>query len=172
LPAPNEDEAILVLMAFANATKSSAVSYTEDALRYAVYLSNATFPIAPAGQSHRPDRRSGRARISKIASSDGSGRVSEVQKRVKVHHAPHGKRDRRARIRESAFYSEEERKEKETLRGLAPIVTSWMTPPPASSAVRILKKWFPRWIRRRRHLHQGRRAAEAAAASNRNFTSV
>jgi len=120
VPAPNEDEAFSCSVAFANATKSfNAVSYTEDALRYAVYLSNRYIP-----DRFLPDKaidligRSGRAR--KIASSDGSGRSQRSTEACEVHHAPHGKRDRRATKfeRKRRFYSEEERKEKETLRGL------------------------------------------------------
>jgi len=41
-----------------------------------------------------------------------------VQKRVKFHYAPDGNGDRQSRIRKGAFLLEEERKEKENLRGL------------------------------------------------------
>ena len=55
----------------------------------------------PAGQGHRSDRRSGRAReAAPDHASRRSGRHSEAHQ---VHRAPHGERDRESRVREGAL---------------------------------------------------------------------
>ena len=58
--APSEEEAIRVLQGVRERyEKFHAVSYTDEAIQYSVYLSSRYIPGSlPAGQGHRPDRRS------------------------------------------------------------------------------------------------------------------
>src|SRR5246127_5059323 len=118
VPAPNEEEAILVLSAVRERyEKFHAVSYTEEAMRYAVYLSNRYIPdrFLPDKAIDLMDEAGARVKLRQASVPD---EVSEVQKRVKF--ITHRMESAIAahEFEKARFYSEEERKEKETLRGL------------------------------------------------------
>src|SRR5438045_4100477 len=118
VPAPNEEEAILVLSGVRERyEKFHAVSYTEDALRYAVYLSNRYIPdrFLPDKAIDLIDEAGARVKLRQATVPE---EVSEVQKRVKF--ITHRMESAIAahEFEKARFYSEEERKEKETLRGL------------------------------------------------------
>ena len=93
--------------------KFHAVSYTDEALRYAVYLSNRYIP-----DRFLPDKAidlidEAGARVKLRQATDARRRVGEVQKRVKFITHRMEKRHRRPRIRKGPVpTSEEERKEK------------------------------------------------------------
>ena len=103
VPPPNESDAIKILFGIKDRyEKFHAVAYTDEAVETAVFtiqpLHSRPFP---AGQGHRSDRRSGRAReAAPDHASGGSGRHSEAHQ---VHRAPHGKRHREPRVREGAL---------------------------------------------------------------------
>src|SRR6516165_9690565 len=118
VPAPNEEEAILVLNGVRERyEKFHAVSYTEDAIRYAVYLSNRYIPdrFLPDKAIDLLDEAGARVKLRHASVPE---EVSEVQKRVKF--ITHRMESAIAahEFEKARFYSEEERKEKETLRGL------------------------------------------------------
>src|SRR6476660_838220 len=118
VPAPNEDEAILVLNGVRERyEKFHAVSYTEEALRYAVYLSNRYIPdrFLPDKAIDLIDEAGARVKLRQATVPE---EVSDVQKRVKF--ITHRMESAIAahEFEKARFYSEEERKEKETLRGL------------------------------------------------------
>ncbi len=118
VPAPNEEEAILVLSGVRERyEKFHAVSYTEEAMRYAVYLSNRYIPdrFLPDKAIDLMDEAGARVKLRQATVPD---EVSEVQKRVKF--ITHRMESAIAahEFEKARFYSEEERKEKETLRGL------------------------------------------------------
>src|SRR5438067_3197518 len=118
VPAPNEEEAILVLNGVRERyEKFHAVSYTEDAIRYAVYLSNRYIPdrFLPDKAIDLIDEAGARVKLRQATVPE---EVSEVQKRVKF--ITHRMESAIAahEFEKARFYSEEERKEKETLRGL------------------------------------------------------
>src|SRR5258707_371048 len=118
VPAPNEEEAILVLSGVRERyEKFHAVSYTEEAMRYAVYLSNRYIPdrFLPDKAIDLIDEAGARVKLRQATVPD---EVSEVQKRVKF--ITHRMESAIAahEFEKARFYSEEERKEKETLRGL------------------------------------------------------
>src|SRR5450759_2161423 len=81
--APNEDEAIRVLQGVRDRyEKFHAVSYTEDAIRYAVYLSNRYIPdrFLPDKAIDLLDEAGARVKLRQATLPD---EVAEVQKRVK-----------------------------------------------------------------------------------------
>src|SRR6266403_723621 len=118
VPAPNEEEAILVLSGVRERyEKFHAVSYTEEAMRYAVYLSNRYIPdrFLPDKAIDLMDEAGARVKLRQASVPE---EVSEVQKRVKF--ITHRMESAIAahEFEKARFYSEEERKEKENLRGL------------------------------------------------------
>ncbi len=116
--APDEEEAIRVLQGVRERyEKFHAVSYTEDAIKYSVYLSSRYIPdrFLPDKAIDLLDEAGARV---KLRQSTLPEEVTEVQKRVKfITHrmetaiASH-------EFEKARFYSEEERKEKENLRQL------------------------------------------------------
>src|SRR5690349_10004868 len=118
VPAPNEEEAILVLNGVRERyEKFHAVSYTEDAIRYAVYLSNRYIPdrFLPDKAIDLLDEAGARVKLRQASVPE---EVSEVQKRVKF--ITHRMESAIAahEFEKARFYSDEERKERENLRGL------------------------------------------------------
>ncbi|MBI3404036.1 MAG: ATP-dependent Clp protease ATP-binding subunit [Acidobacteria bacterium] len=118
VPAPNEEEAIRVLQGVRERyEKFHAVSYTDEAIQYAVYLSNRYIP-----DRFLPDKaidlldESG-ARV-KLRQSSLPEEVTEVQKRVKFITHRMETAIANHEFEKARFYSEEERKEKENLRVL------------------------------------------------------
>jgi ATP-dependent Clp protease ATP-binding subunit ClpC len=120
VPAPNEEEAILVLNGVRERyEKFHAVSYTEDAIRYAVYLSNRYIPdrFLPDKAIDLLDEAGARVKLRQASVPE---EVSEVQKRVKFI----------------------------THRMGCASATNWMTRPRVSLRERISKKLFrggPAW---------------------------
>jgi ATP-dependent Clp protease ATP-binding subunit ClpC len=97
--------------------KFHAVSYTDEAIESAVYTSNRYIPDRfPAGQGHRSDRRSGRAR--EAAPDHAAGDLADIQKRIKfiVHRMENAIANHE--FEKARFYSDEERKERENQRQL------------------------------------------------------
>src|SRR6202045_83674 len=116
VPAPNEEEAVQVITGVRERyEKFHAVSYTDEALRYSVYLSNRYIPdrFLPDKAIDLIDEAGARVKLRQASVPE---EVGEVQKRVKfITHrmetaiAAH-------EFEKARFYSEEERKEKENLR--------------------------------------------------------
>src|ERR1700723_1531162 len=118
VPAPAEDEAIRVLQGVRDRyEKFHAVSYTEDAIRYAVYLSNRYIPdrFLPDKAIDLLEQAGSRVKLRQAMLPD---EVSEVQKRVKFITHRMETAIANHEFEKARFYSEEERKEKEHLRVL------------------------------------------------------
>ena len=159
---PNEEEAIRVLQGVRERyEKFHAVSYTDEAIQYAVYLSSRYIPdrFLPDKAIDLIDEAGARVKLRQATLPD---EVSEVQKRVKFITHRMETAIANHEFEKARFYSEEERKEKENLRAAAR----------AAEAGRFHHRHrHPRGHRRSglaldrrdRHLHQGRRAAETAA---------
>src|SRR6201996_4940220 len=118
VPAPGEDEAIRVLQGVRERyEKFHAVSYTDEALKYSVYLSNRYIPdrFLPDKAIDLIDEAGARVKLRQASVPE---EVGEVQKRVKF--ITHRMESAIAahEFEKARFYSEEERKEKENLRGL------------------------------------------------------
>ena len=116
--APNEDEAIQVLQGVRERyEKFHAVSYTDEALRYAVYLSNRYIPdrFLPDKAIDLIDEAGARVKLRQAMVPED---VAEVQKRVKFITHRMESAIANHEFEKARFYSEEERKEKENLRGL------------------------------------------------------
>src|SRR5208283_3861643 len=116
--APGEDEAIRVLQGVRDRyEKFHAVSYTDEAIRYAVYLSNRYIPdrFLPDKAIDLLDEAGARVKLRQAMLPD---EVSEVQKRVKFITHRMETAIANHEFEKARFYSEEERKEKEHLRML------------------------------------------------------
>src|SRR5277367_2465926 len=114
--APNEEEAVLVLQGVRDRyEKFHAVSYTEEAVRYAVYLSNRYISdrFLPDKAIDLIDEAGARVKLRQAMLPD---EVSEVQKRVKFITHRMETAIANHEFEKARFYSEEERKEKEHLR--------------------------------------------------------
>src|SRR6202050_4341768 len=114
--APNEEEAVLVLQGVRDRyEKFHAVSYTEEAIRYAVYLSNRYIPdrFLPDKAIDLIDEAGARVKLRQTSLPE---ELTEVQKRIKfiVHRMETAIANHE--FEKARFYSEEERKEKEHLR--------------------------------------------------------
>src|SRR5271168_5036585 len=116
--APNEEESVLVLQGVRDRyEKFHAVSYTEEAIRYAVYLSNRYISdrFLPDKAIDLIDEAGARVKLRQAMLPD---EVSEVQKRVKFITHRMETAIANHEFEKARFYSEEERKEKEHLRQL------------------------------------------------------
>src|SRR2546429_4395054 len=118
VPAPSEDEAVQVIQGVRERyEKFHAVSYTDEALRYSVYLSNRYIPdrFLPDKAIDLIDEAGARVKLRQATVPE---EVGEVQKRVKF--ITHRMESAIAahEFEKARFYSEEERKEKENLRQL------------------------------------------------------
>ena len=116
--APTEDETILVLQGVRDRyEKFHAVSYTDEAVRYAVYLSNRYISdrFLPDKAIDLIDEAGARVKLRQAMLPD---EVSEVQKRVKFITHRMETAIANHEFEKARFYSEEERKEKEHLRQL------------------------------------------------------
>src|ERR1700734_4004300 len=116
--APNEEEAIRVLQGVRDRyEKFHAVSYTDEAIQYAVYLSNRYIPdrFLPDKAIDLLDESGSRVKLRQAMLPD---EVSEVQKRVKfiVHRMENAIANHE--FEKARFYSDEERKERENMRQL------------------------------------------------------
>ena len=118
VPAPNEEEAIQVIQGVRERyEKFHAVSYTDEALRYSVYLSNRYIPdrFLPDKAIDLIDEAGARVKLRQATVPE---EVGEVQKRVKFITHRMETAIANHEFEKARFYSEEERKEKENLRGL------------------------------------------------------
>src|SRR6202167_6185622 len=116
--APNEDEAIRVLQGVRDRyEKFHAVSYTDEAIRYAVYLSNRYIPdrFLPDKAIDLIDEAGARVKLRQNSLPE---EITEVQKRIKfiVHRMENAIANHE--FEKARFYSDEERKERENLRAL------------------------------------------------------
>src|SRR6202158_2382590 len=113
---PNEEEAIRVLQGVRERyEKFHAVSYTDEAINYAVYLSNRYIPdrYLPDKAIDLIDEAGARVKLRQATLPD---EVAEVQKRVKFITHRMETAIANHEFEKARFYSEEERKEKENLR--------------------------------------------------------
>ena len=118
VPAPSEEEAIQVIQGVRERyEKFHAVSYTDEALRYSVYLSNRYIPdrFLPDKAIDLIDEAGARVKLRQATVPE---EVGEVQKRVKFITHRMETAIANHEFEKARFYSEEERKEKENLRGL------------------------------------------------------
>jgi len=116
--APNEEEAIRVLQGVRDRyEKFHAVSYTDEAIQYAVYLSNRYIPdrFLPDKAIDLIDEAGARVKLRQAMLPE---EVSEAQKRVKFITHRMETAIANHEFEKARFYSEEERKEKENLRSL------------------------------------------------------
>jgi ATP-dependent Clp protease ATP-binding subunit ClpC len=118
VPAPNEEEAVQVIQGVRERyEKFHAVSYTDEALRYSVYLSNRYIPdrFLPDKAIDLIDEAGARVKLRQATVPE---EVGEVQKRVKFITHRMETAIANHEFEKARFYSEEERKEKENLRTL------------------------------------------------------
>jgi ATP-dependent Clp protease ATP-binding subunit ClpC len=116
VPPPNEDEAIRVLQGIRERyEKFHAVSYTEDAIRYSVYLSNRYIPdrFLPDKAIDLIDESGARVKLRQAMLPE---EIAEAQKRVKFITHRMETAIANHEFEKARFYSEEERKEKDHLR--------------------------------------------------------
>ncbi len=116
--APSEDEAIRVLQGVRERyEKFHAVTYTEEALHYAVYLSNRYIPdrFLPDKAIDLIDEAGARV---KLRQSMLPEEITEVQKRIKFITHRMETAIANHEFEKARFYSEEERKEREHLQAL------------------------------------------------------
>ncbi len=116
--APSEDEAIQVLEGVRERyEKFHAVSYTDEAIRYSVYLSSRYIPdrFLPDKAIDLIDEAGARVKLRQATLPD---EVAEVQKRVKFITHRMETAIANHEFEKARFYSEEERKEKENLRAV------------------------------------------------------
>src|SRR5438309_855289 len=118
VPAPDEDQAVQVIQGVRERyEKFHAVSYTDEALRYSVYLSIRYIPdrFLPDKAIDLIDEAGARVKLRQATVPE---EVGEVQKRVKFITHRMETAIANHEFEKARFYSEEERKEKENLRGL------------------------------------------------------
>ncbi|HEV1994745.1 MAG TPA: ATP-dependent Clp protease ATP-binding subunit [Candidatus Acidoferrum sp.] len=118
VPAPDEEQAVQVIQGIRERyEKFHAVSYTDEALRYSVYLSNRYIPdrFLPDKAIDLIDEAGARVKLRQATVPE---EVGEVQKRVKFITHRMETAIANHEFEKARFYSEEERKEKENLRGL------------------------------------------------------
>ncbi len=115
---PNEEESIAVLQGVRERyEKFHAVSYTDEAIQYAVYLSSRYIPdrFLPDKAIDLIDEAGARVKLRQATLPD---EVAEIQKRVKFITHRMETAIANHEFEKARFYSEEERKEKENLRQL------------------------------------------------------
>jgi ATP-dependent Clp protease ATP-binding subunit ClpC len=115
---PNEDEAIRILQGVRERyEKFHAVTYTEESIRYAVYLSNRYIPdrFLPDKAIDLIDEAGARVKLRQAMLPE---EIAEAQKRVKFITHRMETAIANHEFEKARFYSEEERKEKEHLRQL------------------------------------------------------
>ena len=150
--------------------KFHAVSYTDEAIQYAVYLSSRYIPdrFLPDKAIDLIDEAGARVKLRQATLPD---EVAEVQKRVKFITHRMETAIANHEFEKARFYSEEERKEKENLRAAARAAEARRFHDRHRHARGHRRSGFA-LDRRDRHLDQGRRAAEIAAHRGSNCTSA
>ena len=116
--APGESDAIKILMGVKDRyEKFHAVTYTDDSINYAVHHSNRYIPdrFLPDKAIDLIDEAGARVKLRQTSLPE---EITEVQKRIKfiVHRMENAIANHE--FEKARFYSDEERKEKENLRGL------------------------------------------------------
>ncbi len=164
--APSEDEAIQVLEGVRERyEKFHAVSYTDEAIRYAVYLSSRYIPdrFLPDKAIDLVDEAGARVKLRQATLPD---EVAEVQKRVKFITHRMETAIANHEFEKARFYSEEERKEKENLRAVRERLKLDDTNTGIVTREDIEERRGA-LDRNCRYFDQGRRAAETAAHRSR-----
>src|SRR5499433_2397491 len=118
VPPPNEEEAIKIIYGIKERyEKFHAVSYTDEAIQFAVYHSNRYIPdrFLPDKAIDLLDESGARVKLRQTSLPD---EITEVQKRIKfiVHRMENAIANHE--FEKARFYSDEERKERENLRAL------------------------------------------------------
>src|ERR1700730_3862700 len=118
VPAPNEGDATKILFGIKDRyEKFHAVSYTDDAINFAVSHSNRYIPdrFLPDKAIDLIDEAGARVKLRQTSQPD---EITEVQKRIKfiVHRMENAIANHE--FEKARFYSDEERKERENLRAL------------------------------------------------------
>src|SRR5256884_4275875 len=116
VPPPNEDEAVKIIYGIKERyEKFHAVSYTDEAITFAVYHSNRYIPdrFLPDKAIDLLDEAGARVKLRQTSLPD---EITEVQKRIKfvVHRMENAIANHE--FEKARFYSDEERKERENLR--------------------------------------------------------
>ncbi len=118
VPPPNEGDAVKILMGVKDRyEKFHAVSYTDDSISYAVSHSNRYIPdrFLPDKAIDLVDEAGARVKLRQTSLPE---EITEVQKRIKfiVHRMENAIANHE--FEKARFYSDEERKERENLKGL------------------------------------------------------
>ncbi len=118
VPPPNEEDAIKIIMGIKDRyEKFHAVSYTDDAIEFAVSHSNRYIPdrFLPDKAIDLIDEAGARVKLRQTSLPE---EITEVQKRIKfiVHRMENAIANHE--FEKARFYSDEERKERENLRAL------------------------------------------------------
>src|SRR5216110_1208791 len=118
VPPPNEDEAVKIIYGIKERyEKFHAVSYTDEAITFAVYHSNRYIPdrFLPDKAIDLLDEAGARVKLRQTSLPD---EITDVQKRIKfiVHRMENAIANHE--FEKARFYSDEERKERENLRAL------------------------------------------------------
>ena len=118
VPPPNEEEAVLVLNGIKDRyEKFHAVSYTDEALRFAVLHSSRYIPdrFLPDKAIDLLDEAGARVKLRQTSVPD---ELAEVQKQLKVINHRMNSSIANHEFEKARFYSDEERKERDNLRQL------------------------------------------------------
>ncbi len=118
VPPPNEEQAVKIIYGIKERyEKFHAVSYTDEAIQFAVYHSNRYIPdrFLPDKAIDLLDEAGARVKLRQTSLPDD---ITEVQKRIKfiVHRMENAIANHE--FEKARFYSDEERKERENLRAL------------------------------------------------------
>src|SRR5713226_9782584 len=118
VPPPGEEQAVKIIYGIKERyEKFHAVSYTDEAIQYAVYHSNRYIPdrFLPDKAIDRLDEAGARVKLRQTSLPE---EITEVQKRIKfiVHRCENAVANHE--FEKARFYSDDERKERENLRGL------------------------------------------------------
>src|ERR1700750_1790418 len=118
VPPPNESDAIKIIMGIKDRyEKFHAVSYTDDAIEFAVSHSNRYIPdrFLPDKAIDLIDEAGARVKLRQTSLPE---EITEVQKRIKFIVHPMENAIANHEFEKARFYSDEERKERENLRAL------------------------------------------------------
>jgi len=142
VPPPNEADAIKVLFGIKDRyEKFHAVTYTDDAINFAVSHSNRYIPdrFLPDKAIDLVDEAGARVKLRRLRSPkkspkfrSGSSLLCTGMENAIANHE----------FEKARFYSDEERKERENLRALREKNIIWTNLPPALWAARTSKMWF------------------------------
>ncbi len=162
VPPPNEADAIKILFGIKDRyEKFHAVTYTDDAINFAVSHSNRYIPdrFLPDKAIDLIDEAGARVKLRQTSLPE---EITEVQKRIKfiVHRMENAIANHE--FEKARFYSDEERKERENLRALR---EKYHLDESSTGVVgrEDIEDVVIALDRRAHHLDQGRRDAEAAA---------